>query len=860
MGRRLNIHKIFELVLIGLVFTSSSQAMETVSLNGMWEFKTDPYNTGLHQEWFLPDADESSWDAMVVPGNWDTEAPYAEYTGIAWYRTTFQSPEEHARRLVRLVFESVYNESEIWINGIRAGDNALGFLPFSLDIGRFLQAHGENTLTVRVDNRFKRGAIWNWGGIRRPVWLEVSSPVRIERQYIRAIPDLNEGTAEIDVAVEIYNSTSRARELGYRVQVFHEGTPDDVIHAADGSMGIAAGGLGQARLHFSMAAAQVRFWDFNHPELYVSQVTLFEEERELQTLVDRFGIRKLEVNGNRLLLNGVAYRPLGFNLLPEDRYTGNSLPLSRIREDVALLKSLGANFARLSHLPLPKEYLNLLDENGIMTFEEVALWGKDAWVDPDHPMPKQWLQRMIESRYNHPSVVGWSVGNEIGFPEMNPKVNAYVEGAIAQAKEQDPDRLAVYVTHSADKLPDDASRFSDLIMLNKYADWGRALENTHNHFPDKPIFMSEFGLSLNDERPNFGVANASAMLNEMRFREYTVGASYWTLIDYRSNWHHENESWKTGPSQNRAWGILNNYRQKKRAYFDFRKEYAPVTDPVLVHHAATMGSTAEFTFSARQPLDLPAYELRDYFLLWQVFDSNADVVARTTTELPHIKPDGGEHTFDFAYQTEQTAAALQVDLLDALGHSLLTVRRDLLAPNPPTDISIQNAADKSRVTFEKVWNADEYSLKYEGVDGWTETPATIDAYIEIESLPSEAIGFVVARNGFGESQSNQAVTIETTEQELPPLVLDVRSGVNSFYIGYESSNYDFLYEMEVGEEPGEYERLVSFKNRGSYKLPGLENGKTYYFRLRRRVQHGFASMWTREYSVTVGDGVDDAMP
>ena len=107
--------------------------------------------------------------------------------------------------------------------------------------------------------------------------------------------------------------------------------------------------------------SNVALWHFDFPNLYESQITLYEGGRELHSLSDRFGIRKLEVDGTQLLLNGESIRPVGFNLVPEDRFTGNTLPFDRIKEDVDLMKSCGANMARLSHLSLPKEFWDYLD-------------------------------------------------------------------------------------------------------------------------------------------------------------------------------------------------------------------------------------------------------------------------------------------------------------------------------------------------------------------------------------------------------------------------------------------------------------------------------------------------------------------
>ena len=132
--------------------------------------------------------------------------------------------------------------------------------------------------------------------------------------------------------------------------------------------------------------------------------------------INRFGLRKIEIDNKNYAfkLNGESIRVMGFNLVPDDRTTGSTLPAWRIKQDVDLMKSLGANLARLTHLPMPDEMFDYLDEKGIMVFPEIPLWGLDQLVDKNNPIPKQWLQRITDNYYNHASVIGWCVGNEIG--------------------------------------------------------------------------------------------------------------------------------------------------------------------------------------------------------------------------------------------------------------------------------------------------------------------------------------------------------------------------------------------------------------------------------------------------------------
>ena len=179
------------------VAVASSQNIRKTSLNGDWSFKIDPYSERKTSGWSDENLDTSSWTNMKVPGNWDLVNEYAEYAGDAWYSRTFKLDKQSDVQQVRLLFQSVYNDSKVWVNGQLVGENHFGFLPFHFDISKYIKYGQENRLTVLVNNVFKRGAMWNWGGIRRPVWLEITPLTRLEYQHIDAVPNLEKGDANI---------------------------------------------------------------------------------------------------------------------------------------------------------------------------------------------------------------------------------------------------------------------------------------------------------------------------------------------------------------------------------------------------------------------------------------------------------------------------------------------------------------------------------------------------------------------------------------------------------------------------------------------------------------------------------------
>src|SRR5690606_32531877 len=215
----------FFMLIIGvLTFQLGFSQARNNALNGIWQFKTDPHNNGLREEWFKEETARSvNWDSLAVPGNWDVRNEYAEYAGKAWYKREFNVEKGWQDRNVRLFFESVYNEATVWVNGKEVGRNELGFLPFSFDINTFLNFEGKNIIVVLVDNTLKRGAMWNWGGIRRPVWLETTDKVRFEYQHVSAIPNFEKKLVPIHLSFELNNLGQEVSALEYSWEIQKDG-------------------------------------------------------------------------------------------------------------------------------------------------------------------------------------------------------------------------------------------------------------------------------------------------------------------------------------------------------------------------------------------------------------------------------------------------------------------------------------------------------------------------------------------------------------------------------------------------------------------------------------------------------------
>jgi beta-galactosidase len=273
-----------------------------------------------------------------------------------------------------------------------------------------------------------------------------------------------------------------------------------------------------------------------------------------------------------------------------------------VHKDIDLMKEAGAVFSRLMHNPQAPNLNDYLDEKGMMVIAEIPVWGKgDPQVIADNPRTKQWLAEMITRDYNHPSIIGWSCGNEIvKHYEYVKTMNDYMR------RELDPHRIVTYVSFTAWRKPakvsNDGVTHSDLAMINMYAPNGPAftegIRYVRKEWPEKPVFMAEFGVAQIGVGESAIVPGLEEIWASMAAEPYLIGASLWTFNDYRSGFEN------TPASGNREWGVVDVNRNLKGAYQQVRRAFSPV--------AGLTFDSARIILTPRAAGALPSYPLRGY--------------------------------------------------------------------------------------------------------------------------------------------------------------------------------------------------------------------------------------------------------
>jgi beta-galactosidase len=604
MKSRIQIAALLFSFAIGIQIVSAETGEWRQSLNGKWQFATN--------------TEAVVWNSIAVPGNWDTLPAYSIYKGKGWYRREFVAPEDWSGKHIRLKLDAVYHDATVTLNGKELGTHIGGYTPFEFEVTGVLKFGATNSVTVCADNTYRRGAWWHWGGISRSVTLIANNDARIVWQHIRTEPDLKSGEAKLFVRYKLANSGGKTVEASLAATIDGEKEP-----ALTKSVSLPAHAEVEVEAATTLPKSRVRLWDFDHPNLYVLKTQLAADGKTVHEQSDRFGTRKVELTEDSLLLNGERVRLCGFNRVSDSRQFGNTEPDELVKADVDSMKRAGANLSRLMHFPQAPNLLDYLDEKGMMIWCEIPVWGgDDSFItNKDLSLPRQWMREMIERDYNHPCIIGWSVGNELRN-HFN-----YVSNLMDYTRTLDPHRLVTHVSNSGAgghaTRTNDPITISPITLYNTYSYNKNAATIVHAKWPDKPIFFSEFGIKQFGGSPDSRIAGLEDMFRlAIEGNPYVIGVSLWTFNDYRSDFS------GTPPSGNREWGIVTEDRKPKAAFEQVRKLFSPV-------HSLTV-TNGFIRLEPRTPDEVPSFTLRGYKLKW----------IGGEISLPELKPGDAAWTSD----------------------------------------------------------------------------------------------------------------------------------------------------------------------------------------------------------------------
>lgn len=564
-----------------------------------------------------PEFADADWRDVDLPHDWSIEGPFGEKepssgpgaylpTGVGWYRKRFHLPETHRGKLIVLEFDGVYQNSEVWINGQYLGLRPYGYIPFAYELTSHLRLGVENVVAVRVDNSRQTNCRWYSGsGIYRHTWLLAVNPLHVAYwgtfvTYPRVAKDL----AVIEIKTRIANSRRTSTRCSLETSILDkDGNSVEVQQAA---REIAANG--EYEFVQQTTIDKPRLWSLEDPYLYTVRSTVRENGAVADIYDTPIGIREAVFDADRgFLLNGEHVKLNGVCIHHEAGSVGAAVPERVWERRLQILREMGCNAIRTSHNPYSAEFMDLCDRMGFLVMAEAF----DEWRVPKGQIRygysyyfDEWHERDLKSFLhrdrNHPSIVLWSAGNEIG-DQSDPEGAETLRGLLKIFHSEDPTRP---VTAACDRIasdpPSNTARpeFLSLLDIVGYNYVDRWRDRTDKYYsidraayPQRRFIGTESGgmgsirgdyrnlfpstMRIEQRRflyPENRSLDAEALWQFVRTYEYVAGDFMWTGIDYLGE-----ESW---PMKGASSGVIDTCGFKKDGFYFYQSQW---TEKPMLH-------------------------------------------------------------------------------------------------------------------------------------------------------------------------------------------------------------------------------------------------------------------------------------
>jgi beta-galactosidase len=534
-------------LLVIAFFTDTARAVnvrERISFNSEWRFtKGDPTNTETKLDyatlkpWLLPTGadltknstnattrpsgespganadyvellfDDSSWRKLNLPHDWGIEGPFKQeypgetgklpWWGVAWYRKHFNIPANDAGKQFYLEVDGAMAYAAVWLNGHFVGGWPYGYASWRVDLTPFIKTGGENVLAIRLDNPPDSSRWYPGGGIYRNVWLVKTAPVHVDHwgTYVTT-PSVTKDAANLKLEVTVDNRSASDEDINLLTDIFELGANGQkaglsVVSLKPSSLRVMRGASRTASL--SAVIHNPKLWSVEHPNRYVAVTTVESIGGVVDVYETPFGVRTLSftvdngflLNGERVSLHGVCdHHDLGA--------LGSAINTRGLERQLEILRDMGCNAIRTSHNPPAPELLELCDQMGFVVMDEAFdCWLRGKKHNDYHLLFPDWheqdVRALVRRDRNHPCVILWSIGNEVGEQGSVAGHKAAHELA-AIVRSEDPTRPVTAACNNAAAGTNGFQREVDVFGYNyKPFLYGKFRERN----PNQPLFGSE---------------------------------------------------------------------------------------------------------------------------------------------------------------------------------------------------------------------------------------------------------------------------------------------------------------------------------------------------------------------------------
>ncbi|WP_291104590.1 glycoside hydrolase family 2 TIM barrel-domain containing protein [Flavobacterium sp. UBA5153] len=479
--------------------------------------------------------DDKNWRNLDLPHDWSIEGTLDAKNpmgndggyfpaGVGCYRKTFALPASVKGKLVSIYFEGVYMNAEVSINGKLLGIHPYGYTSFSYDLTPYLKLNGKNVLSVRVDNSKQKNCRWYSGsGIYRHVWMVVTDPIHIAQWGLTVTtPNVSTKKATVIVKTLVKNETGLAQNVSLNTTLWDA----NARKAGDNQLVVQLPANSEKELEQSIQVDNPLLWTPETPNLYQAQVRIEQNKKTVENIKTNFGVRSIKfTTENGFQLNGKTVKING-GCVHHDNGCLGAAAFDRAEERrVQILKSAGFNAIRTSHNPPSEAFLDACDRLGMLVIDEAFDGWKEKKNDYDYSILfDAWWQRDLEAMVrrdrNHPSIIMWSIGNEV-IERKKPEAVAIAKMLVDCVHKNDPTRP---VTSAMTAWDNDWDIFDPLMATHDVCGYNYQLHRApsdHERVPSRVIVQTE-------SYPRDAFSNWKMVQSH----NYILGDFVWTALDY----------------------------------------------------------------------------------------------------------------------------------------------------------------------------------------------------------------------------------------------------------------------------------------------------------------------------------------
>lgn len=520
-----------------------------------------------------PAFDDSAWQQVDLPHDYSITQKYSQSNeaesaylpgGTGWYRKSFTIDRDLAGKRIAINFDGVYMNATVWFNGVKLGTHPYGYSPFSFDLTGNAKFGGENTIVVKVENRLPSSRWYSGSGIYRDVTLTVTDGVHVGNNGVAiktpSLATQNGGNVTMNLTTKVANDTKAAANITLKQTVFPKGGKTDAAigTVTTASKSIAAGA--SADVTSTITAASPKLWSIKNPNLYTVRTEVLNGGKVLDTYDTEYGFRWTGFDATSgFSLNGEKVKLKGVSMHHDQGSLGAVANRRAIERQVEILQKMGVNSIRTTHNPAAKALIDVCNEKGVLVVEEVfdmwnrskngntedygkwfgqAIAGDNAVLggDKDETWAKFDLTSTINRDRNAPSVIMWSLGNEMmegisgsvsGFPATSAKLVAWTKAADSTRPMTYGDNKIKANWNESNTMGDNLTANGGVVGTN-YSD-GANYDKIRTTHPSWAIYGSETASAINS-RGIYNRTTGGAQSSDKQLTSYDNSAVGWGAV------------------------------------------------------------------------------------------------------------------------------------------------------------------------------------------------------------------------------------------------------------------------------------------------------------------------------------------